>query len=986
MFARLAVSQNPQSLMSMGLDLISWFDSVTDVVFATLTSTPVQESITVPSQTIHEVVRVSLNLMSIGVVSFLIAGLLAPLEALGWWAGWYGDEVDLGSLEQSKRQAPPGTAIARYVIYLDGVCVASGKNLPAVERFLDELEASLPNDILLLRGLMPYSVVNRPLTEDRLLAFYWRLADYLNRTQTGGWVGTLLGTMVNLRNMYVVAVSADQRYGPIYNQGIAEVMVDHLLDYGYPVESRTPITLIGYSGGGQIAVGAASFLKQALKAPIEIISLGGVISGNVNALVVDQLYHLVGDRDRVERLGTLLFPKRWPLFSLSYWNRAKRRGKVCVVPLGNVAHYGKYGLLVPDQYLPDGRSHLQQTVDMVRDILTEEFVDVRSTQDRVLSNYERFRQYPLNQPTTYPLAQSLDSTWYRPIGDWIGRLILPHLHQRSKDGRIFFEVYHAPPSYACLIGQVINLKWQNIPSVHTYRSVVVKDLHFNEEAVYSSQLGRIHPERINHWRQVDPLESLAGARPYDDMVVMLPTEVELEIESQHHAVTATDLEQGILPITSLAIAHEPIQITGRYYAVVKILRPVTDVEDGFEVVHFNRMTQQFDGVCEVVRFPPPALNDHDMAVSTTTNIERSPVNDQGWYIYGTQDDAGYFVVQALAPRSLLLVKPQQIITGRSAALHYIKRDAWDLAVEQKGQIGSTLVTFEECDRPDLLAEWTPGTRALLVHVYGGIGGEKGEPEAKNPIYFGHFAYGDAEVILDPLTGDRRFDLRYHQVYTHNPDGIISGTLHWSRYMGDRQFGWLGARPTSDILIRMDAYTHPLALEEQDYSALDIMVRQLEIMMARYRIGDGTGGAFVGPANNCAQDSNQALYTTLTSLRGAIARHHRSMEKWTTEHPTQSKQLQTLQNVRRFLQRELLPFGTARADWQTADEVLGTTLEDDPLQTLLRGLISWRTMLPRVASDTVVIAFLRQGASAWVLRTTQVGGDNPTIEPVVPLSF
>ena len=46
------------------------------------------------------------------------------------------------------------------------------------------------------------------------------------------------------------------------------------------------------------------------------------------------------------------------------------------------------------------------------------------------------------------------------------------------------------------------------------------------------------------------------------------------------------------------------------------------------------------------------------------------------------------------------------------------------------------------------------------------------------------------------------------------------------------------------------------------SALETFVRQLEAMTARYRIGDGTGGTFVGAANNCSQDSNRALFATL----------------------------------------------------------------------------------------------------------------------------
>ena len=41
-----------------------------------------------------------------------------------------------------------------------------------------------------------------------------------------------------------------------------------------------PITLIGYSGGAQVALGAVTYLKYALDAPIEVISISGVVSGN----------------------------------------------------------------------------------------------------------------------------------------------------------------------------------------------------------------------------------------------------------------------------------------------------------------------------------------------------------------------------------------------------------------------------------------------------------------------------------------------------------------------------------------------------------------------------------------------------------------------------------------------------------------------------------------------------------------------------------
>jgi predicted Abi (CAAX) family protease len=67
-------------------------------------------------------------------------------------------------------------------------------------------------------------------------------------------------------------------------------------------------------------------------------------------------------------------------------------------------------------------------------------------------------------------------------------------------------------------------------------------------------------------------------------------------------------------------------------------------------------------------------------------------------------------------------------------------------------------------------------------------------------------------------------------------------------------------------------------------------------------------------------------------------------------------------------------------------VLGSSLEDRPLENLLRGLGSWRTALPRLACDTVLKVFLRHGASALVLRADQVGGEHAEIEPVAPMTL
>ncbi len=914
--------------------------------------------------------KLAFDLVWIGIIAFVAAAILAPLEALGWWAGWYGDRVNTTSATTEKPQSIP-QHISRYVVYLDGIGQSTFDYLPDIQAFLDSLAPVLPKDVLLIKGIMPYSVRNNPLTGNRPLAFFWRLADSFRLKNPA----SLFGYLVNLRNVLVVAVSADKRYGPIYNLGIAKVIYQALIRHGYQSDSDVPITLIGFSGGGQMAAGAAPFLRQVLTAPIEVISLGGVISGNINILKLEHLYHLVGDKDFVERMG-LMFPKRWAIFFLSYWNRAKRLGKVNRISLGPVGHQLPGGLMDPEQFLPDGRSYLQQTIDWVVEILLgTAAIEDRAT-PRQASNYERYRQAAFNQPQFYPLDQSVSQEYYHPIAPWMGRLILPAKEQRQTIKGVLFEVHHAPADFQQLVGQVTILRWSDTPQVRSYVKAVTKDVHFSAQAEYSSQQGNIHPTRINHWRLVDPLESLAGSHPVDDVVVMLqePIAVQLLPDIRQSAHEAS------ISAYALSISRDPVQITGRYYGLVKFIQLVEADSDLFRVVHFNRTSKQFDGAEEIVKMPSVVANRNDTYPSTNKDIEKSPLNETGWYIYGAPDASGVFVVQALAPRVLFQVEPKRRIEGK-AVKKYLKKEVWGNLTAQKGKISTALLGSNTNN-----AAWHEGKRALLIHVYGGIGGQKTEPKAKGPVYFGHFAYGIAEVVREPLTDELRFEIVYHQIYTHNTDGLIAGSLHWSRYMGDRSFGWMGLRPVCDTLVELDGFTGDYETTDgQKRSPLDQVVYQLEIMAARYRIGDGTGGTFVGPANNCTQDANQALYAALRQIAQAI-RSHPNVEEWKKQNPEQLHRLEQLEQLGLDLKRLLLPWGTARADWKNQAEVLGSTLEDNPVQNLIRSLISWRTILPRLTSDEVTQAFLRQGGSAWVLRTNQIGGVDPDIEPVAPITL
>lgn len=906
-----------------------------------------------------------MELIVIGLIALVAAALLSPLEALGWWAGWYGDRVDTHAASKPAINSIPARSASRYIVYLDGISQFQTTYSPEVEAFLKALGEALPS-MAIVRGIMPYSVLQKSLVKGRPFAVFWRAIAWLRAKR----FFRVLGILVNIRNLLIVAVSADQRYGPVYDRGMAQLIHDHLIEQGYPPQSQVPITLLGFSGGGEIACGAAPLLKQALNAPIEIISLGGVFGGHNNVLPVEHVYHLVGDRDPVERIGAVMFPKRWRLLFLSYWNRAKRRGQVSLISLGPVGHQSPGGVLDRQQQLPDGRTYSQQTIDWVTGILRGTLPPVQFNDAPPLSSYRLYQKSPSNQPATYPIAPAAPSEYYRPIAPWMGRLILPTPAERQPSDGVWFEVYHATADYTHLVGQVVWLSWQHSPRVQDYIRIVTHDLYFSPDAEYSLRQGKIVPQRLNGWRAVGPLESLAGARPHDNMVVMLNGSIRAETSSE-----AT---------THVLIDQDPAQITGRFYTIAQFGSPLQANADGvqYEVRHFNPQSGQFDGPTETVFLPEVVPNQNGLRLSSTEHLERSPCNDAGWYLYGAQDAAGQFVVQAIAPYALFQLEPDHTIVGISAGRRYLKQSSWAVT-GQKGTLSSTLLQANETPTSPL----QEGDRLLLNHVYGGIGGEMREPAAQGPVYFGHFAYGLATVVREPLTDELRLAIQYFQVYTHNGDGLIAGRHHWSSYMGDRQYGWLGVRPVRDIAIKMPALTnrYPITGAKTHRSALDELLHQLQIMMARYRIGDGTGATYVGPANNCAQDSNQALYGTLQKMARVWSRQS-AMHNWLEAHPQAAAQFEPLIQLTRSLRRNLIPWGTARADWTTHEADLGSSLEDDPLQQLMRGLLSWRTMFPRIASDTVTVAFLKQNATVLVLRTNQIGGIEPAIEPIAPMGF
>ncbi|RME53106.1 MAG: hypothetical protein D6790_18010 [Caldilineae bacterium] len=308
-----------------------------------------------------------LSLLGIAVAALLMWAALAPFEALGWWAGWFGDEIYI------EEPAPEGPVRARrpnpqaYIVFLSGISRVSGETFSRREQnFLRRLAETLPEAVV-IDDIFPYAVNNLPLTGQRFFAGLWRWA--LRRKFSDNWLERLAGYLINVRNIWQVAISIDKRYGPIYNQAMAHVILHGLARFGHDPAQKTPIFIIGYSGAGQIAVGAVPYLKELVAGPVYVISLGGIFGSDPGLLAADHIYHIYGTRDRPQRLCAWLFPGRWPLLWYSDWNRAQRLGRVTFLCTGPMSHTGPTGYLTTSRTLPDGTPYLERTVQMVAEIV-----------------------------------------------------------------------------------------------------------------------------------------------------------------------------------------------------------------------------------------------------------------------------------------------------------------------------------------------------------------------------------------------------------------------------------------------------------------------------------------------------------------------------------------------------------------------------------------------------------------------------------------
>ncbi|HAE40843.1 MAG TPA: hypothetical protein DCG57_19750, partial [Candidatus Riflebacteria bacterium] len=386
---------------------------------------------------------------------------------------------------------------------------------------------------------------------------------------------------------------------------------------------------------------------------------------------------------------------------------------------------------------------------------------------------------PKDLQTALDFNDRVDKTtlakYYHPVAEWTGRLILPEPHKRLPDGSVY--IYLTAAAKPEMVGKTFRLVRVARDAADGWIEKLRPDVKISEKALAAAKKGGNKiPTLLNGLKRVSPLESLAAARP-GEMDVIIP---EPAIEG-----------------TLLMIEDDPIQISGSRKALVRFEGEAT----GFyrKAVHYNPGSRSFNGPAEYVRIDQRYFRKKDdtIPMTCTAGIENSAGNKDGWYIYGNLR-AGMFHVVALEPRAALRVGNPAAINGSREIKSNLAKSAFaGLKPDLSRQVQWL---------PDKAAQnlWPVGTRGMLVHSFGW---RKSPAEKNNSgvilgLVTGHFAFGQAEVIECPITGEPRWDIDYFQIYVHNPNHIVSCTQKWHAYMGNLRRGWMYTVPVSDTVVKL----------------------------------------------------------------------------------------------------------------------------------------------------------------------------------------
>jgi predicted Abi (CAAX) family protease len=117
----------------------------------------------------------------------------------------------------------------------------------------------------------------------------------------------------------------------------------------------------------------------------------------------------------------------------------------------------------------------------------------QSQRQRQVSHYELHGQDQFNQPQHYPIGKTVPSELYRPVGNWVGRLILPSRSQSEETDWVWLQVQQAPVAAKNLVGKTVRLEWSQKPEAQAYVRAVTRDVNFTEETRENVRRGMCIP-------------------------------------------------------------------------------------------------------------------------------------------------------------------------------------------------------------------------------------------------------------------------------------------------------------------------------------------------------------------------------------------------------------------------------------------------------------------------------------------------------------
>ncbi|WP_199349502.1 hypothetical protein [Nostoc flagelliforme] len=301
----------------------------------------------------------------------LIWGTFAPVGTIVWWLDRGSTKLDRKTRELTNRVNGEDSNSSLtsggshcYIVFLPGVGAEKNEVSPREEAFLDRLEQDQPQ-CLSVRNVFPYSAANQDLGGQKVFEFLWNVTE-----EAEGWL-ELTRYVLEARNVWRMAVSADNRYGPIYNQAIALTIIEQMeKQQPIPTSSKQPIQLIlmGTSGGAQVALGTAPYIDKWLPVEITVVSFGGVFDGNEGFDVAKHIYHFRGERDWIENIGGIVFPSRWGWTVGSPYNRARRENRYTVYNSGPHEHQGEENYFGREVAKNDGTTYAELMVKQINQL------------------------------------------------------------------------------------------------------------------------------------------------------------------------------------------------------------------------------------------------------------------------------------------------------------------------------------------------------------------------------------------------------------------------------------------------------------------------------------------------------------------------------------------------------------------------------------------------------------------------------------------